>query len=142
MNAYWRIGYRDLWTRQFYIRDASHKLASIIPPESIVIGRRAPLLLRNTHIRVGLASFAYNSTEFMGRVSSLLDHYPESPLYWLIDGDGCPTWDAYRQQTNHNWIVKPVTTFFIPSGDTLVMKAVEDEVLPRVPIQLLRVTRP
>lgn len=141
-NTYWRTAYRELWTRQFYIRDASQKLAGILPPNSIVIGRRAPLLLRNTSIRVGLGNFTYTSPEFLGRVSSLLDRYPKRPLYWLIDGDGCPTWDFYRQETNHNWTVKLVITLFIPSGDTLEMQAVEGDKLPLVPIQLLRVTKP
>jgi hypothetical protein len=140
-NTYWRTAYRDLWTRQFYIRDASQKLASILPPNSIVIGRRAPLLLRNTSIRVGLGNFTYTSTEFLGRVRSLLDRHPERPLYWLIDGDGCPTWDYYQQETNHNWTVKLVMNMFIPSGDTLVMQAVEADKLPLVPIQLLRVKK-
>jgi hypothetical protein len=140
-NTYWRTAYRDLWTRQFYIRDTSQKLASILPSNSIVIGRRAPLLLRNIPIRVGLGSFAYSSTEFLGRVRSLLDRYPERPLYWLIDGDGCPTWDYYQQETNHNWTVKLVMNMFIPSGDTLEMQAVEGDKLPLVTIQLLRVTK-
>jgi hypothetical protein len=140
-NTYWRTAYRDLWTRQFYVRDASRQLTSILPPNSIVIGRRAPLLLRNTPIRVGLGSFAYSSEEFLGRVRRLLDRYPERPLYWLIDGDGCPTWNYYQQETNRDWTVKLIINLFIPSGDTLEMMAVEGNKLPLVPIQLLRVTK-
>ena len=142
LNTYWKTGYRDLWSRRFYIRDASHKLANAIPPNSIVIGRRAPLLLRNTPIRVGLGSFAYSSTEFMERVDHLLDRHPDHPLYWLIDGDGCPPWDSYQQATNHTWVVKPVMTLLIPSGDTLVMPTADEDALPFVPVDLLRITRP
>ena len=142
LNTYWKTGYRDLWSRQFHVRDASHALASAIPSNSIVIGRRAPLLLRNTPIRAGLGSFAYSSTEFMERVGSLLDHHPEQPLYWLIDGDGCPTWDYYQQETNHAWIAKPVMTLSVPSGDTLVMPSTDEDVLPFVPIYLLRIKWP
>ena len=141
-NTYWRTGYRDIWRPRFYVRDASRQLASILPADSIVIGRRAPLLLRNTSLRVGLGSFAYSSEEFLGRVRSLLDRYPEHPLYWLIDGDGCPTWEYYQQQTNRTWIVQPVATLLIPSGDTLEVQATEGDVLPLVPIQLLRVAKP
>jgi len=122
-NTYWRTGYRDVWRRQFYVRDLSQELQRLLPPNSMVIGRRAPLLLRNTKLRIGLETFAYSPTEFLGRVRHLLDRHPGRPLYWLIDGDGCPTWDDYRQETNHNWTVKLVKTFWIPSGDTLDMKA-------------------
>ena len=142
LNTYWKTGYRDLWSRSFYIRDAAHKLASVIPADSIVIGRRAPQLLRNTPIRVGLAGFTYSSTEFMERVGRLLERHPKHPLYWLIDGDGCPTWDYYRQETNHNWVAKPVMILFVPSGDTWEMQPAEEDILPFVPVGLMRITRP
>ena len=142
LNTYWSTGYRDLWSRTFYIRDAAHKLASVIPPDSIVIGRRAPQLLRDTPIRVGLAGFTYSSTEFMERVSRLLERHPGHPVYWLVDGDGCPTWDDYRQETNHTWVVKPILTLFVPSGDTWEMQPTEGDHLPFVPVRLMRVTKP
>ena len=143
-NGLWSSAYRDLWARHFQTRAAAQEFANVVPPDSIVIGRRATALLRTTRARLGITTSSYRPKDFAEKVAFLLDKYPSRPLYWLVDGDGNSfwQWDAYQKWGLDKWKVTPVATAYIASGDVLSARDMPDtDELTDVPIYLMRVTK-
>jgi hypothetical protein len=142
LNTSWSSAYADLSTRQFEVRAASTQLAAVLPDDAIVVGRRAAALLRPTLVRAALCGLSYEPRDYLDRITRLSTRHPHRPLYWLVDSDGCPPWDYYRQSGESRWKVAPVRVVTVPSGDLLTLEPTEAQELPRVPLYLFRVVPP
>ena len=143
-NGFWSSAYPDLWARRFNTREGSRQLEQLIPPDAIVIGRRATTLLRASQARLGMTTSNYQPKEFVEKVASLLDKYPSHPLYWLVDGDKNSSWqwNAYLQQGQEQWKVRLAATVSIATGDVFSTGDMPDaDDLMLVPVYLFRVTK-
>jgi len=85
LNTHWLAAYREIPEDRRLLLTASRQLGEALPPNSMVIGRYASTLLRNTPLRVGFTSPNYEPDEFVSRVGSLLRNHPDRPLNCLVE---------------------------------------------------------
>ncbi|MCC7517719.1 MAG: glycosyltransferase family 39 protein [Verrucomicrobiae bacterium] len=90
-NPCWRNAYPGLKTRRYTVRDSAAKIATLLPPDAVVIGRRAGMLLQNTRMRIGLYSLCSAGRNKAGkladRIALLLKSAPDGAVYWLFAVD-------------------------------------------------------
>ncbi len=111
MDSTWRVAYQKEATRAYVERDGSRQLATIIPPNSIVVGRRSTTLLRQTPCRLGITMPIWEPAKFFADVERLLTRYPDRPLYVLLDADPqTPPAVAYLQQHQGKFQFQHVAT--------------------------------
>jgi len=134
-NGCWSQAYSELSARTFFIRDAPRRLAAVLSPNAVVIGRHAPTLLRNVPVRLGMTALCDHPDEFVNRIGRLLSDHA---VFWLVDGDKVWQWDRFGDSVRRRWPVSYVTTVWIPSRDTLRLRQLETR-LPFVPIHLMRI---
>ena len=71
-NDHWRMAYPELLRRTFVTRTEASRLAKVLPADAMVVGRRAPTLLRQTHCRLGLAYPGYPPEEYLQKLRKML----------------------------------------------------------------------
>lgn len=130
-NHHWRTAYPELGRRTMVTRTAASKLAEQLPAEAIVVGRRAPTLLRQTRCGLGLAFPGYKEGEFRRRLEELAAKYPQRPLYWLLESDAMPWYYPPMEEMAKAFEIKPVAQVMVPADGSLNL----------IPVYLLRLTK-
>lgn len=102
LNPCWNRAYPTLMRRAYAERAAADRLASRIPPDAVVIGRRASSLLLGTHARLGLFNLCSTGKTEAGalvqRVRLLMDTAPKREVYWVFALDELPLYVAPDQK--------------------------------------------
>lgn len=91
LNPCWRLAYPALLQRTYETRFAAAQIQGRLPPDAIVIGRRASTLLQGTGLRLGLFTLCSASRNgaapLVARIDELLGSAPGSAVYWLVAAD-------------------------------------------------------
>jgi 4-amino-4-deoxy-L-arabinose transferase-like glycosyltransferase len=83
----WRQALSILWQRPDAVRQAALTLERALPANSIVIGNRASSLLRASRLKLGFCTPNDSAPGFVKKVTGILEHYPDRPLFLLVDED-------------------------------------------------------
>lgn len=106
LNPCWNRSYPTLLRRTHATRAAAERLASKIPPDAAVIGRRASTLLLNTRARLGLFNLCSagkgEADALIQRIRRLMETAPKREVYWVFALDELPLYVAPDQKEIQN----------------------------------------
>jgi 4-amino-4-deoxy-L-arabinose transferase-like glycosyltransferase len=132
----WQRAFFDLASRQYTVRCAGERIASLLPADSVVIGRRATTLLEPSLLRVGhftLCGYGKgDASAFAQRLSELLKTAPRGTVYWLLASDSVRTCVSPDQQ-------EIFSQFQVELVDTIPV--LHDSAPALVPMYMLKVRR-
>ena len=111
----WRQGAFELTARNHLYREAVKKLLSVIPPNALVIGERAPQLLLATSVKAA-SSFLFNCDP-MPVVEAMAKKSPETPIIALLDREQIYNWQHYEQNKD-KVTCRPFEKMVLPSFAT------------------------